>query len=353
MSMEARFGHDFSGVRIHDDERAAQSAQSIGAAAYTLGSDVVLGHGYAAGTPSGDRLLAHELVHVVAGRDKHDPQARPVVGEAHDVHEQIAERLAEQVISTEGLAAETSASAEPGPIVRRSLLGGGIGGALGGIGGAVVGGLLGGPIGAIIGGVAGLVGGALIGDSLSTKERALTSPELTYAKEIFKDTIDYSLIRVTRDSMISTGTPKTLGNTIHLKSDWGHFVGDTMELTQNGRETLIHEMGHVWQYQNGGLAYIPASLWAQLKSKLSTGSVDAAYDWRTAHQAGEPWETWNPEQQARAIEEYNVRLRRSKDGTASISDLSTLSILLPYMQKVWARQGAPHFETPDLKDAPL
>ena len=32
-------------------------------------------------------------------------------------------------------------------------------------------------------------------------------------------------------------------------------------------EVLIHEMGHVWQYQNGGLAYIPESLIAQLKRR--------------------------------------------------------------------------------------
>ena len=57
--------------------------------------------------------------------------------------------------------------------------------------------------------------------------------------------------------MISTGAPKTLGNVIHLRSDWGHFVGDTLDLTEEGRLTLIHEMGHVWQYQNGGLAHIP------------------------------------------------------------------------------------------------
>ena len=63
---EARFGHDFSRVRVHADAQAASSAESIGASAYTVGSDVVFGTDrYSPGTPAGRRLLAHELAHVV------------------------------------------------------------------------------------------------------------------------------------------------------------------------------------------------------------------------------------------------------------------------------------------------
>ena len=64
--MEARFGHDFSQVRIHADGKAAESAQAVNARAFTVGRDVVFGSGeYAPGSPQGQRLLAHELVHVV------------------------------------------------------------------------------------------------------------------------------------------------------------------------------------------------------------------------------------------------------------------------------------------------
>jgi len=244
-------------------------------------------------------------------------------------------------------------------VLQRSLLGGILGGLGGAAGGALIGGLLGGPIGAIVGGLAGLVGGALLGDKATTKSRSLTASEIKYAKDIFKDSIDYSAIAITRDSMLSAGAPRTIGNTIHLKSDWGHFVGDTMELSppgtkpQSGLETLIHEMGHVWQYQNGGLAYIPESIWAQIKAAVGGGSRNAAYDWRAQHTAGLPWEKWNPEQQAEAIEDYNKLLRKSKDGTATVVELSELATLLPYMKKVWSRQGAPHFEPPDMRESPL
>ena len=65
-AMEARFGEDFSTVRIHADPRAADSAHAVNARAYTIGRDVVFGSGqYAPGTTAGQNLLAHELTHVV------------------------------------------------------------------------------------------------------------------------------------------------------------------------------------------------------------------------------------------------------------------------------------------------
>src|SRR5829696_5161389 len=49
--MEARFGADFSGVRMHDDARAAESARAVDAHAYTVGNHLVFGAGrYAPGT---------------------------------------------------------------------------------------------------------------------------------------------------------------------------------------------------------------------------------------------------------------------------------------------------------------
>jgi hypothetical protein len=64
--MEPRFGHDFSRVRVHTDAKAAESAFAVNALAYTVGQDVVLGMGqYAPHTALGEKLLAHELTHVV------------------------------------------------------------------------------------------------------------------------------------------------------------------------------------------------------------------------------------------------------------------------------------------------
>lgn len=63
---EPRFGRDFGDVRVHADGRASESARAMGAAAYTVGSDIVFrSDRYAPGTAGGRSLLAHELTHVL------------------------------------------------------------------------------------------------------------------------------------------------------------------------------------------------------------------------------------------------------------------------------------------------
>lgn len=64
--MESRFGFDFSGVRIHADDRADSLAAGLGARAFTVGSDIFFGRQqYEPESRAGQRLLAHELTHVV------------------------------------------------------------------------------------------------------------------------------------------------------------------------------------------------------------------------------------------------------------------------------------------------
>ncbi|MBI2925757.1 MAG: DUF4157 domain-containing protein [Verrucomicrobia bacterium] len=64
--MEPRFGHDFNDVRVHTDVHAGESARAVHALAYTVGPNVVFGKGqYAPDTSGGQRLLAHELTHVL------------------------------------------------------------------------------------------------------------------------------------------------------------------------------------------------------------------------------------------------------------------------------------------------
>jgi hypothetical protein len=63
---EGVFGADFSSVRVHDDAQSNAQARSLDAVAFTQGSDIHFGAGaYQPGTQDGDRLIAHELTHVV------------------------------------------------------------------------------------------------------------------------------------------------------------------------------------------------------------------------------------------------------------------------------------------------
>jgi len=63
---EPRFGVDFSQVRIHTDSRAAETAESINARAFTAGRNIAFGSGqYAPHSHAGQKILAHELTHVL------------------------------------------------------------------------------------------------------------------------------------------------------------------------------------------------------------------------------------------------------------------------------------------------
>jgi hypothetical protein len=63
---EPRLAYDFSGVRIHTGAAADASARGLRARASRLGHHVVFARGkYAPETYEGQKLLAHELTHVI------------------------------------------------------------------------------------------------------------------------------------------------------------------------------------------------------------------------------------------------------------------------------------------------
>jgi hypothetical protein len=63
-SLEKGLSADLSRVRIHDSLASADAAESVGARAYTIGSDIHLGHDVASlDAAARDRLLAHEVIH--------------------------------------------------------------------------------------------------------------------------------------------------------------------------------------------------------------------------------------------------------------------------------------------------
>jgi hypothetical protein len=65
-SMEARFGHDLSQVRIHRDTEASDLANRLNSRAFTIGKNIIFRSGeYQPGTSLSNQLLAHELTHVM------------------------------------------------------------------------------------------------------------------------------------------------------------------------------------------------------------------------------------------------------------------------------------------------
>jgi Domain of unknown function (DUF4157) len=127
--MEPRFGHDFGRIRVHNDERAAQSAHAVNALAYTVGANVVFGTGrYTPRTAAGQKLLAHELTHVVQQRSNAASQMPNFIGEAHDASEREADLTAEIITRNEpGFSGRTGVqrtmTSDPnGTVLRRMLI---------------------------------------------------------------------------------------------------------------------------------------------------------------------------------------------------------------------------------------
>jgi hypothetical protein len=112
--MGAAFGRSFAQVRVHADALAAQSAAAVGAEAFTVGNDIVFAVGkYQPHSPSGVRLLAHELTHVVQQHGLDGAlQAQLPMSMPGDAGEREADAVADAVIS--GRAAPAIGAAPPG-----------------------------------------------------------------------------------------------------------------------------------------------------------------------------------------------------------------------------------------------
>ena len=127
VAMESRFGSDFRGVRIHADGAAAAAAGAMHAEAFTSGRDVYFAAGrYAPQSEDGQRLLAHELAHVVQqsggaapGRVAGQLGDGAIVGAHDDPLEREADRSADAVLRGETAPTATS---DPSRRVRRNVL---------------------------------------------------------------------------------------------------------------------------------------------------------------------------------------------------------------------------------------
>lgn len=151
--MEPELGYDFSRVRVHSDRPAAQSADAIGANAYTAGDHIVFGTGrFDPSSTGGRRLVAHELAHVIQQADGpvagHEIDSGMSVSTPDDSFERAAASLSENAIHADGpaipgrgpIAPLPSGSRGPGSIaVQRATDWGKVGGIAGIVGAAVAG----------------------------------------------------------------------------------------------------------------------------------------------------------------------------------------------------------------------
>jgi hypothetical protein len=120
---EPRFAHDFSRVRVHADAKAAASAQAVNARAYTVGESVVFGTGQFMPTSHiGQRLLAHELAHVVQQSNNQTAcqYSSLAISKPNDAGEREADQIADAMMGsgTSTLKSDNGKSGSPGMLQR-------------------------------------------------------------------------------------------------------------------------------------------------------------------------------------------------------------------------------------------
>jgi hypothetical protein len=115
--------------------------------------------------------------------------------------------------------------------------------------------------------------------------RKLSDAEIAELRKVYGDSIDYDKIRVKvgDDAMTVGGNARTIGNTIYIPE--GKLTNDL----------LVHESGHVWQFQHGGDDYMGESLFAQ--------TFGEGYDYQQGIDEGKSWSELNPEQQAELLQQ--------------------------------------------------
>jgi hypothetical protein len=115
--------------------------------------------------------------------------------------------------------------------------------------------------------------------------RGLTVEEIALLSPIFGDKVDYAKVRIVEFDLVKYGAQAVvMGNRILV-------APQAMPIS---KELLVHEMAHVWQYQNGGWGYVPRAIRGQRSAE--------GYDFIAGLCQGKRWEELNPEQQAAFVE---------------------------------------------------
>jgi Domain of unknown function (DUF4157) len=157
--------------------------------------------------------------------------------------------------------------------------------------------------------------------------RDLTSAEITELRKVYGDSIDYSKVRIKEGSsglFSLTGRAFTHGDTIYIPKDSQPLTTDL----------LVHEMGHVWQHQNGGTDYMSEALWAQ--------QFGDGYDFEKGISQGKSWSELNPEQQSELLQTaYRSGFFNTPGGRFVYNGTDYTDYLNNALSQVRNGQGAP------------
>lgn len=128
--------------------------------------------------------------------------------------------------------------------------------------------------------------------------RPLTIGETALAKSVFGDSIDYAAVTINDGKFAGfhpEGTAMAPNGNLYM---YGCYSDDYSAREPYGQSLFIHEMTHVWQYQNKILAPIAEAVKLNLAHKFN---YRAAYDYTL--EPGKDLIEYNMEQQASIVQD--------------------------------------------------
>ena len=129
-------------------------------------------------------------------------------------------------------------------------------------------------------------------DAVKFPTRPLSMAERLEAKKVFGEALDYLRIRLDEFAVIGP----SWANLAYVS---GFHVNYWRSITP---AILLHELTHVWQYQQVGLVYIPRALWAQHSPEgYDYGGPERIWE---RIQSGGLLNDFNYEQQAEIVADY-------------------------------------------------
>lgn len=138
-------------------------------------------------------------------------------------------------------------------------------------------------------------------DFLKFNTRSLTANEVRKASAIFGSSINFPLVRVDHRAVIGPAFSGRDYTSFHTINSWG----------DSGEHVLMHELTHVWQYEQVGAIYMPQALHAQL--------FGDGYDYggstglRTRQAAGKGFGDLNREQQGQLVQDFSMMRQSDPD----------------------------------------
>jgi Domain of unknown function (DUF4157) len=140
-----------------------------------------------------------------------------------------------------------------------------------------------------------------VGEALETvnefvkfNTRALSSREVTLAERVFGKSIDLTMVRIDEAAVLGPAFTKRAFTSFHTINAWGGLEDSV----------LVHELTHVWQYEQAGAIYMAQALHAQIRRGLGAYDYGGPDGLRAARTRGMPLTGFNREEQAQIVQDF-------------------------------------------------